>query len=164
MTGFTNNTSGRDIVDLRADAGRRHGLRVRSAVHRGVRHAAGAAAHRRHLDADAGAQHRKLDRHFGGDREPHQQDRRRSTAQLAEHITPFNDALRDPDVARWIDPATDQGRAIADQMLTLQAGDHGLRDRLRAAERDLCVAIPFVLGIGSTASLRGKKVAVEVVE
>ena len=38
-------------------------------------------------------------------------------AQLAEHITPFNDALMNPDVTRWIDLATDQGRAIADQML-----------------------------------------------
>ncbi len=58
-------------------------------------------------------------------------------SQLAERITPFNDALQNPDVTRWIDLATDQGRAIADQMLTLQAVDHGLRGRLCAVVRDL---------------------------
>ena len=42
-------------------------------------------------------------------------------SQLVEHITPFNDALQNPDVSRWIDLATDQGRALADQMITLQA-------------------------------------------
>ena len=42
-------------------------------------------------------------------------------SQLAEHITPFNDALNAPDVSRWMDLVTDPGRAMADQMLTLQA-------------------------------------------
>ena len=42
-------------------------------------------------------------------------------SQLAEHISPFNDALQSPDVTRWMDLATDQGRALADQMITLQA-------------------------------------------
>jgi len=85
-------------------------------------------------------------------------------SQLAEHVTPFNDALRDPDVTRWIDLATQQGQAIADQMMTLQAAimAYAVDYALLCA---ICViAIPFVLAIGSTASLRGKKVAVEVVE
>jgi DHA2 family multidrug resistance protein len=42
-------------------------------------------------------------------------------ANLAEYITPFNDALRMPDVARSLDLATDTGRALADQLLTQQA-------------------------------------------
>ncbi len=42
-------------------------------------------------------------------------------SQLAEHITPFNDALRNPDITRWLDLATEQGRALADQMLMVQA-------------------------------------------
>ncbi len=42
-------------------------------------------------------------------------------ANLAEYVTPFNDALRMPDVARALDLATDTGRALADQLLTQQA-------------------------------------------
>jgi len=81
-------------------------------------------------------------------------------SQLAERITPFNDALQGPDVTRWIDLATDQGRAIADQMLTLQASimAYAVDYALLCA---ICVAaIPFVLAIGSTASLRGGRVSV----
>jgi len=85
-------------------------------------------------------------------------------AQLAEHITPFNDALRDPDVTRWIDLATDQGRAIADQMLTLQAAIMAYAVDYALLTAICVISIPFVLAIGSTASLRGKKVAVEVME
>jgi MFS transporter, DHA2 family, multidrug resistance protein len=41
-------------------------------------------------------------------------------SQLAEHITPFNDALNDPNVAAILDPSTDTGRSLIDQMLTRQ--------------------------------------------
>jgi MFS transporter, DHA2 family, multidrug resistance protein len=41
-------------------------------------------------------------------------------SQLAEHITPFNDALNDPNVAAILDPSTDAGRGLIDQMLTRQ--------------------------------------------
>jgi DHA2 family multidrug resistance protein len=85
-------------------------------------------------------------------------------SQLAERITPFNDALQSPDVTRWIDLATDQGRAIADQMLTLQAAIMAYAVDYAVLFAICVAAIPFVLAIGSTSSLRGKKIAVEVVE
>ncbi len=42
-------------------------------------------------------------------------------ANLAEFVTPFNNALQAPDVARTLDLSTDVGRALADQILTKQA-------------------------------------------
>ena len=83
---------------------------------------------------------------------------------LAEHITPFNDALRNADVTRWLDLATDQGRALADQMLTLQAVVLAYANDFMLLTVICVLAIPFVLAIGSTVSLRSKKVVVEVVE
>ena len=65
---------------------------------------------------------------------------------------------------RWIDLATDQGRAIADQMLTLQAAIMAYAVDYALLTAICVISIPFVLAIGSTASLRGKKVAVEVME
>jgi DHA2 family multidrug resistance protein len=85
-------------------------------------------------------------------------------SQLAEHVTPFNDALRDPDIARWIDLATQQGQAIADQMMNLQAAILAYAVDYALLTAICVISIPFVLAIGSTASLRGKKVTVEVVE
>ena len=85
-------------------------------------------------------------------------------SQLAEHISPFNDALQGPDVTRWLDLATDQGRALADQMITLQAVIMAYANDFMLLTAICVLAIPFVFAIGSTASLRGTKVAVEVVE
>src|SRR6185312_10902728 len=39
-------------------------------------------------------------------------------ARLVEHVTPFNNALQMPDVARTINLATDQGKALLDQLVT----------------------------------------------
>ena len=85
-------------------------------------------------------------------------------SQLAEHISPFNDALQYPDVSHWMDLATDQGRAIADQMVTLQAVIIAYSNDFMLLAAVCVISIPFVFAIGSTASLRGSKVAVEVVE
>ena len=85
-------------------------------------------------------------------------------SQLAEHISPFNDALQAPDVARWLDLATDQGRALADQMLTMQASIMAYANDFMLLTAICVLSIPFVMAIGSTASLRGQKVAVEVME
>ncbi len=85
-------------------------------------------------------------------------------SQLAEHISPFNDALRNVDVSRWLDFATDQGRALADQMITLQAVIMAYANDFMLLTVVCVLSIPFVFAIGSTASLRGRKVAVEVVE
>lgn len=85
-------------------------------------------------------------------------------AQLAEHISPFNNALQDADVQRWMDLATDQGRALADQMVTLQAVIMAYANDFMLLTAICVLAVPFVFAIGSTHSLRGTKVAVEVVE
>jgi DHA2 family multidrug resistance protein len=85
-------------------------------------------------------------------------------SQLVEHISPFNNALQYPDVSRWMDLATDQGRAIADQMVTLQAVIMAYANDFMLLTAICVLSIPFVFAIGSTATLRGKKVAVEVME
>src|ERR1041385_4192083 len=85
-------------------------------------------------------------------------------SQLAEHVTPFNDALQHPDVSRWMDLATDQGRAMADQMVTLQAVIMAYANDFMLLSAVCVLSIPFVFFIGSTATLRAKKVAVEVME
>ena len=69
-----------------------------------------------------------------------------------------------PDVTRWLDLATDQGRALADQMITLQAVIMAYANDFMLLTVICVLSIPFVFAIGSTASLRGKKVTVEVVE
>ena len=81
-------------------------------------------------------------------------------SQLAEHITPFNDALHSPDVTRWIDLATEQGRALADQMMTLQAAIMAYAIDFMLLTAICALSIPFVFAIGSTASLRGGRVSV----
>jgi DHA2 family multidrug resistance protein len=85
-------------------------------------------------------------------------------SQLVEHISPFNNALQYPDVSRWMDLATDQGRAMADQMVTLQAVIMAYANDFMLLTAICVFSIPFVFAIGSTATLRGKKVAVEVME
>ena len=85
-------------------------------------------------------------------------------SQLAEHITPFNNALQAPDVTRWMDLTTDTGRALADQMLTLQAVIMAYANDFMLLTAICVLSIPFVFAIGSTASLRGQKIAAEVIE
>jgi len=85
-------------------------------------------------------------------------------SQLAEHINPFNDALMHPDVTRWLDLATDQGRALADQMITLQAVILAYANDFMLLTVICVLSIPFVIAIGSTASLRSRRVTVEVME
>ena len=81
-------------------------------------------------------------------------------SQLVEHITPFNDALHSPDVTRWMDIATDQGRALAEQMVTLQAVIMAYANDFMLLTVICALSIPFVFFIGSTASLRGGRVSV----
>jgi len=80
-------------------------------------------------------------------------------SQLAEHISPFNDALQHPDVSRWMDLATDQGRALADQMVTLQAVIMAYANDFMLLTVICVLSIPFVFFIGTTASLRGGRVS-----
>lgn len=80
---------------------------------------------------------------------------RRYYAILNEHITPFNNAMQMPDVARMINMNTDAGRALADAMLQVQAQIIAFaRDYQLVMIVTLC-SIPLALMIGSTkAALR----------
>ncbi len=79
----------------------------------------------------------------------------RAYSVLAEHITPFNDAMRMPDVARLIDMNTDAGRALMNALVGLQAQIIAFsRDYQLVMVVTMC-AIPLALMIGSTkATLR----------
>jgi DHA2 family multidrug resistance protein len=80
---------------------------------------------------------------------------RRTYAVLNEHVTPFNDALKMPDVARLIDLNSDAGRALMDAVLQLQSQIIAFaRDYQLVMIVTLC-AIPLAIIIGSTkAALR----------
>src|SRR5580658_9487923 len=87
---------------------------------------------------------------------------RRVYAILNEHVTPFNHAMQMPDVRSMIDMNSDNGRAMADVMLGLQAQIIAFsRDYQMVMLFTLC-AIPLAIMIGSTkASLRKQAVAPE---
>jgi DHA2 family multidrug resistance protein len=80
---------------------------------------------------------------------------RRTYAILNEHVTPFNDALKMPDVARLIDMNSDAGRALMDAVLQLQSQIIAFaRDYQLVMIVTLC-SIPLAIIIGSTkAALR----------
>ena len=80
---------------------------------------------------------------------------RRAYAVLAEHVTPFNDALKMMDVARLIDMQTPTGRAMMDAIIGTQAQILAFaRDNELVTVITLC-AIPLALLAGSSkAALR----------
>jgi DHA2 family multidrug resistance protein len=80
---------------------------------------------------------------------------RRAYAVINENVTPFNDALKMPDVARLLNLGTDSGRALMDAILQVQAQIIAFsRDYQLVMLVTLC-AIPLALLIGSTkAALR----------
>jgi DHA2 family multidrug resistance protein len=69
-------------------------------------------------------------------------------ARLTEYVTPFNDALQAPDVARTLDLATDTGRALADQIVTQQAGFIAFANDFTILTWLTALSIPFVFAIG----------------
>jgi DHA2 family multidrug resistance protein len=69
-------------------------------------------------------------------------------AHLSEFISPFNQALQAPDVARTLDLTTDVGRALADQMLTQQAAYIAYSNDFTLLMWLTILSMPFVLGIG----------------
>jgi DHA2 family multidrug resistance protein len=73
-------------------------------------------------------------------------------AQLAEHITPFNDALRQ--AGPLVDTATDQGRAILDHIVTQQAAVIAYQNDFWLLMLFTLASMPFVLIIGSSHTRR----------
>ncbi|HET9904127.1 MAG TPA: DHA2 family efflux MFS transporter permease subunit [Xanthobacteraceae bacterium] len=68
-------------------------------------------------------------------------------AYLSAFISPFNDALRAPDVARTLDLSTDTGRALADQLLTQQAAYIAYSNDFALLMWLTIASMPFVFGI-----------------
>src|SRR5438105_3058266 len=80
---------------------------------------------------------------------------RRVYAVLSEHINPFNHAMQMPDVTGIINMNTDQGRAMADVMVALQAQIIAFSQDYQLVMLFILVSIPLAIMIGSTkAALR----------
>jgi DHA2 family multidrug resistance protein len=75
-------------------------------------------------------------------------------AQLAEYVTPFNAALQVPDVRAVIDPATDTGRALIDNMLTQQAQIIAFGNSFKLLMILAVISLPFLLVIGRSSARR----------
>jgi MFS transporter, DHA2 family, multidrug resistance protein len=70
-------------------------------------------------------------------------------ARLTEQVTPFNNALQMPDVARVLDLATDAGRALLDQIVTQQAMMIAYLNDFKLLMVLTLAMIPLVLIIGT---------------
>ena len=73
-------------------------------------------------------------------------------ARLSEHITPFNDALRG--AGSLIDPSTDQGRMLLDNIVTQQATVIAYQNDFYLLMIFTLCTMPFVLLIGSSHTRR----------
>jgi MFS transporter, DHA2 family, multidrug resistance protein len=71
-------------------------------------------------------------------------------AQLAEHITPFNAALQARDVQAVIDPSTDTGRALIENILTQQATIIAFGNAFKLLTILAVISLPFLLVIGKS--------------
>jgi MFS transporter, DHA2 family, multidrug resistance protein len=82
---------------------------------------------------------------------------RRIYAILSEHINPFNHAMQMPDVTGMINMNTDQGRAMADVMVGLQAQIIAFSQDYQLVMLFILASIPLAILIGSTkAALRAQ--------
>jgi len=83
------------------------------------------------------------------------QNARHAHAVLTEHVNPFNDALKMPDVAGIINLNTDAGRALMDMIVSAQAQIIAFSQDFELVALITVCAIPLALMLGSTrASLR----------
>jgi DHA2 family multidrug resistance protein len=83
------------------------------------------------------------------------QNARRAHAVLVEHVTPFNDALKMPDVASIINLTSDAGRAMMDLIVSAQAQIIAFSQDFELVALVTVCAIPLALMLGSTrASMR----------
>ena len=76
----------------------------------------------------------------------------RMHASLVEHITPFNDALRAPDVSSILNLTTDAGRALLDLLATQQATIIAYGNVFKLLMYLTLATLPFLILIGSARS------------
>ena len=72
-------------------------------------------------------------------------------ARLAESVTPFNQALADP-AAGLLDPATETGRALLEEVMTQQAAIIAYANDFKLMLLMTLLAFPAILLIKSTSS------------
>jgi DHA2 family multidrug resistance protein len=75
-------------------------------------------------------------------------------ARLIENVTPFNDALRMPDVASALNMATDSGRALLDLVVTQQATIIAYANDYKMLLVLSIAAMPLVLFVGSSRAVQ----------
>ncbi|MFI4997920.1 MAG: DHA2 family efflux MFS transporter permease subunit, partial [Hyphomicrobiales bacterium] len=85
-------------------------------------------------------------------------------SQLVEHITPFNNALQDPDVASILSTTSDTGLALLDQMVTRQAEIMAYSNDFRLMTFISLVAFPLLLMLRSARQQRMSAEAVPALE
>jgi DHA2 family multidrug resistance protein len=69
---------------------------------------------------------------------------------LVDYITPFNDALKAPDVKSVIDMTTDTGRAMVDAMINQQAQIVGFSNCFKLLMILAIISMPLIFVIGSS--------------
>ena len=84
---------------------------------------------------------------------------RRVYAVLSEHINPFNHAMQMPSVTGMINMNTDQGRAMADVMVSLQAQIIAFSQDYQLVMLFILASIPLAIMIGSTKAALRKQTA-----
>jgi DHA2 family multidrug resistance protein len=75
-------------------------------------------------------------------------------ARLSESVTPFNDALKMPDVSSILDPSTERGLALLDQIVTQQATIIAFSNDFKLLMWLILASIPLVLIIGTSRAPR----------
>jgi DHA2 family multidrug resistance protein len=74
----------------------------------------------------------------------------RMHANLTELVTPFNDALRAPDVSAILNMASDTGRAMMERIVTQQASIIAYANDFKMLTYLTLVTVPFVFLIGTS--------------
>jgi DHA2 family multidrug resistance protein len=78
-------------------------------------------------------------------------------ANLAEYVTPFNNALQAPDVSAILNRATDTGRALLDLLITQQAAIIAYANDFKLLMYLTLATIPFVILVGSSRARPGQR-------
>jgi DHA2 family multidrug resistance protein len=86
-------------------------------------------------------------------------------SQLVEHVTPFNQALADPDVSGILNLGTDAGRALMDQIVTREATIMAFQNDFQLMMWISLAAFPLLLALrGSKSAARAQVSAAHAME